>query len=100
MLGADSPEMSRLQQLLKQLPPIKVDLPGEPEFTLFSRLPNELKNNVWKHLVSEPRCVRIYDIMESWELQSPVIGTYHFDLSPRDMLWRMCFLSAPSLEMN
>jgi len=75
--------MSHLQQLLKHLPPIKSDLPRHYEVSsaLFPLLPNEVKNKVCEHVVSNPRFLRIYDLSENWVLQSPEIGMYYFDLS-------------------
>ncbi|KAF8855265.1 hypothetical protein BDZ45DRAFT_793685 [Acephala macrosclerotiorum] len=56
--------MTRLQELLKTLPPIDVDLPHAPTtFHPFDRLPLKMKNKIWSYAVSEPRFIRLYEVM-------------------------------------
>ncbi|KAL5325325.1 hypothetical protein ACEPPN_006450 [Leptodophora sp. 'Broadleaf-Isolate-01'] len=56
--------MTRLQALLSTLPPITLPAPPTPlqEFTLFPRLPAEMRNKIWKHATQVSRKVKIFEL--------------------------------------
>ncbi|KAH7311054.1 hypothetical protein BKA65DRAFT_558877 [Rhexocercosporidium sp. MPI-PUGE-AT-0058] len=56
--------MTRLQALLSTLPPITLSTRPTPlkEFSLFPKLPAELRNKVWKHATQVYRKVKIFEL--------------------------------------
>ncbi|KAG4429606.1 hypothetical protein IFR05_014913 [Cadophora sp. M221] len=56
--------MTRLQALLSTLPPITLPPRSEPltEFTLFPKLPRELRNKIWEHTTQVSRKVKVFEL--------------------------------------
>ena len=53
--------MSRLQTLLADLPRLALPHGSLTEFTLFPKLPIELRREIWKHVSFEPRIIKLFD---------------------------------------
>ncbi|PMD32948.1 hypothetical protein L207DRAFT_590022 [Hyaloscypha variabilis F] len=51
--------MTRLQNLLTQLPKLEIALPSLTTFTIFPKLPAELRNKIWKYASMEPRDINL-----------------------------------------
>lgn len=67
--------MTRLREILTQLQPLDLNY-GRPleAFTVFPKLPLELKKKIWKYLIEEPRMIRLHQV--TWEddnLSNPVM---------------------------
>ncbi|PVH83361.1 hypothetical protein DL98DRAFT_616787 [Cadophora sp. DSE1049] len=57
--------MTRLKVLLANLPPLQVDLPQTlKKFTLFPKLPLELRNKVWYFVANTQRQIRVWEWVE------------------------------------
>ncbi len=56
--------MSRLKNLLNSLPPLTLPYQQQAlaEFTLFPKLPLELRNKIWRHTTEDTRIIKLYEI--------------------------------------
>lgn len=58
--------MTRLQGLLKQLPGLQTEFPQTlTEFTVFPKLPPELRRKIWGIAAMEPRDIKIFKLEAS-----------------------------------
>jgi hypothetical protein len=59
--------MSRLQHLLSSLPPLEIPQPPPfslVEFTLFPKLPPELRDKIWTYAAEEPRTIILQQVLD------------------------------------
>ena len=69
--------ISRLQDLLSSLPPLKIPqtLPFSlVEFTLFPKLPPELRDKIWTYAAQEPRIIVLQEV-ENYDWISTRVAT-------------------------
>jgi len=71
--------MTRLQDLLKQLPRLQIKFPQAlTEFTLFPKLPVELRRTIWGIAAMEPRYIKVF-ILEARRRDSRIDGQVRSD---------------------
>ena len=52
-------KINRLQSFLSELPKLNIPLPAPTTFTIFSKLPPELRDNIWELAAIVPRDINL-----------------------------------------